>query len=521
MRYKIGVDFGTTYSKIVYLDERGDLQVFGYPGKDNKKYIPTAVAYQRIGDTQILSLGDAARLGVIHKPGVRYCENFKMLLPLQGQEEWRSQGWSAEEPPAEVTRDYFLHLLREDQQSFEREVGPIESLVVSVPEVWQRTPDNRGAATLHRILQDELGLPLDHLRSEPVCAAAYFAYRYQKDERRAWSGNLLVCDMGGGTFDVALCRFVGQQIEVLDFDGNGHQGLGRAGVVFDRNAVTKAYEAVHGACPASNSSDFLKALRAFEEVKLHEHNTVIRRLELQNGMSELDDTPFYFFGEGYTLTYDQLQTAFQPIDQGIVVVLDRLLDRARSKGWTIDRVAIVGGFGQFPFVQQTILKHLGIGDHDVRFDATLMTSNVRAFAVAYGAALIANGIVQPVERYPHTIGMFAARTHRGLLVNDVLPLIEAGKVPAGQVRPIFSQEIVTVHSQGFKPLPVYIQLRGSGERLAIQTPEVEYPVDGRYHIGLVVDRSNLASLIFKPVEHGEERVYNLGNLSFDLIVEEQ
>lgn len=232
-------------------------------------------------------------------------------------------------------------------------------------------------------------------------------------------------------------------------------------------------------------------------------------------------------GFRYQLKYDQVQESFQPIEEGINTVLSRLLERAKAKGWTVDRVAIVGGFGQFPFVQQTILKRLGIGDQDVRFDATIMNSDVRAYAVAYGSALIANGIIQPVEYYPHTIGIFAYRKEKGVLVEAFLPLIEAGEMPAGRATPYFMQDnigkplTIRVERQAYARLPVYIRLRGAGELFAIQTPEVEYPPAGSYHLGLTVDRSNLASLIFKPVEAGEERVYHLGKLSFDLMVEEE
>ena len=393
--------------------------------------------------------------------------------------------------------------------------------------MWQRTPDNRGTETLQQILVDELSLPVDHLRSEPVCAAAYFAYRYQQVERRPIKGNLLVCDMGGGTFDVALCRVSGQHVEVLDFEGNGHQGLGLAGVVFDRAAVTLAYAAVHGENPAPDNLEFLDALREFEKVKIGQHHSVISLLELRSENLELSDTPLYVFQRKYQLKYDQVQESFQPIEEGIATVLSRLLERAKAKGWTVDRVAIVGGFGQFPFVQQTILKRLGIGDQDVRFDATIMNSEVRAYAVAYGSALIANEIIQPVEYYPHTIGIFAYRKEKGVLVEAFLPLIEAGKMPAGQATPYFMQDnvgkplTIRVERQAYARLPVYICLRGAGELFAIQTPEVEYPPAGSYHLGLIVDRSNLASLIFKPLEAGEERVYHLGKLSFDLMVEEE
>jgi len=217
MGYKIGIDFGTTYSKIAYLDEQGSLKLFRYPGPPGKEYIPTAVAYRTVHNRQTVSVGEAARSDVLNHPEVRFCENFKMLLPLEAPEQWRAHGWPAETSPEDVTQDYLHSLLHESQFSFERLYGSIENLVVSVPEVWQRAANNPGAEALRRIVTEALRLPLDHLRSEPVCAAAYYVYRYQQDAchtgRQAF--NLLVCDIGGGTFDVALCRVSGQQIDPI------------------------------------------------------------------------------------------------------------------------------------------------------------------------------------------------------------------------------------------------------------------------------------------------------------------
>jgi len=108
MKYKIGVDFGTTYSKVAYLDDEGDLKVFCYPGPQGKGYIPTAIAYQKAGGHQMFSLGEAAQLDAVNRPDISFCENFKMLLPLENRGQWEAHGWSIEKSPAEVVRDYFF-----------------------------------------------------------------------------------------------------------------------------------------------------------------------------------------------------------------------------------------------------------------------------------------------------------------------------------------------------------------------------------------------------------------------------
>lgn len=522
---KIGIDFGTTYTKIAYLDERGNLELFRYPGPTGRNYIPTAVAYRWEGNQEIISIGEAARSDALNYEGVLYAENFKMLLPIRDESGWRQHGWNLDRNPDEVTRDYFDQLLRAAEHSLKHFLGSEpESIVVSVPELWQRTANNPGAEALRRILINDLRLPVDHLRSEPICAAAYFVHEYQRVERRFdRQFNLLVCDMGGGTFDVALCRVIGQKIEVLDFDGSGQQGLGSAGALFDHNAV-KAALSEHG--EKLSEPEFTDLLRAFEDCKIQKHGEVSAILELDD--PRLADTVIYQFRRKYRLTFAQVQECFKPIAQGISEVLKRIQNRAENKGLSIDRVVIVGGFGQFPLVQRAILQSLGIQDpNDVRFDTTLHREHRQFFAIAYGAALIANGLIEPVEYYPHTIEILVAlRTPDGSYKETFLPILEAGKVPAGQERPHWAHRgeeriVVSVISKRVQPLPVYIRLHGSGDRLRLNLPSEEYPDPGEYHVGITIDRSNMGVLIFQSKDGTKRREYRLGNVNPTLIVEER
>jgi molecular chaperone DnaK len=526
MAMRIGVDFGTTYTKIAYVDKKDNLQLFTYPAPPNgRRHVPTVVAY-RDGESEP-SVGRAARSDAINRPGVTFYEAFKMLLPLKKDEDWRAHGWPGGRTPAEVTRVFLSQLLRDAICSLEQVHGNINSLVVSIPELWQQTEINPGAEVLRTIVADELGLPLDHLRSEPVCAAAYYVYRYQQLERRSDRPfNLLVCDTGGGTFDVALCHVSGSEIKVLDFDGAGQHGLGQAGVAFDREAVQLAYRNAHGGAHLEpGDPDFVELLKAFEEVKIEKHEEAVAAF--RRGRSpELEDTPLYQFRRKYLVTCAQARAAFEPIGAAIGRVLRGFRERARERDWTIDRVAVVGGFGQFPLVQEAILKALGIRDDtDVRFDRKLNSQN-RFYAVALGAALIANGLIEPVEQYPHTLGISVHRTHAGRLQAAILPIVRGGEVVAGHSKPHFAANargervVVSVESRKFGALPVRLQLHGSGKDVSLSVPQAEYPPPGRYYVGAHVDRSNLGRLIFQPVGGGESIVYRLGDVAPSLLVED-
>ncbi|WP_448592472.1 Hsp70 family protein [Thermoflexus hugenholtzii] len=524
MGYRVGIDFGTTYTKIAYVKD-GQLQLFRYPGPRGRDYIPTAVAYRvdRSG-RPIISIGEAAISDALNRRGTRLATRFKMFLPIRDPAQQAEKGWSLDRSPDEVVRDYFHHLLREGEYCFERQIGPIEHIVVSVPEVWQRTANNPGAEALRRVLIDEMGLPVDHLRSEPICAAAYYVHEYQRTEARSDRPfHLLICDMGGGTFDVALCRVVGRQIEVLDFDGNSEGGIGLAGSRFDHELVRMVYQAVEGTAPPEEGLPEL--VQAFEQVKIQNHDEASRELqgliELEDPM--LDDTPFdlYTFMRRYTPNLKHIRESFAPIARGIREVLHRLRQRAEARGWSIDRVAIVGGFGQFPLVQRAILESLDIRDPmDVRFDRLLHGEYRQFYAIAYGAALIAAGLIEPVEYYPHTLGIFAYQVREGRMTEVFVPIVEAGKIAAGQLRPKFASHPIRVKREGVAELPIGLQLGGTGQPIRLSLPPVRLPPPGRYRVGLLIDRSNMGILIFEPEQGGQRLEYRLGDVNPILTVEE-
>jgi len=499
--------------------EGNELKLFAYPGP-NDCYIPTAVAYT---EGKVI-IGKAARDEVRNRRGVEYADKFKMLLPVKDMDKWAKYGWNLSRSPDTVTRDFFEQLMSKLEEFLGRKP---EHIVVSIPELWQRTANNFGAEALRRILVDELKLPVDHLLSEPVCAAAYFIYEYQRSRNSPGDNfNLLVCDMGGVTFDVSLCRVRGQKVDVLDFDGVGQEGWGEAGAFFDHNAVKTALSQC-GEEPSPE--EMLDLLHDFEEHKIQRHDWVCDLLGflLARDNELVQDKVIYQFRGEYKLTFAQLKECFEPIGKAIRGVLRRLLERCQKRQWKIDRVAIVGGFGQFPLVQHTILQTLGIYDqNDPRFDRTLHSQHRQFYAIAYGAALIANGIIEPLEYYPHTIAAKVRFKSDGRLKEGYLTILEAGKVPAGMATThwagIGRQRVLVEIPQRVEPLPVFFtRLNGVGDWIGLDIPPEELPEPGNYYIGIRIDQSNMVILVFESEDGKKRKECRLGNINPILIAKEE
>ena len=71
------------------------------------------------------------------------------------------------------------------------------------------------------------GLNVLGLINEPTAAALYYASSHEMQ------GNVLVYDLGGGTFDVTVLEIKGTEVRILTSKGDGYLG----GIDFDRTIV--------------------------------------------------------------------------------------------------------------------------------------------------------------------------------------------------------------------------------------------------------------------------------------------
>ena len=527
MAYYIGLDFGTTATKIAYLDSQGQLQTFRSPHPTGTVSLPSAVRYPI---TKRRSANSALPAGLClandEENDTLVYEHFKAFLPFASSTQWQAQGWRGELSPEEVTRGYFRQLLFDHRHSFTQEVGPIAHVVLALPHPWLTTPTHRSLQVLQRIFSHDLGVATIEFRSDVVCALTYITHCYQQRHQQSLSGTVFVCSAGGSGLHMALCRVYEQHIEVLADEGEEKEGVGCAGIAFDQAAATTAYSAVHGVPPAPHGSDFRTLVRAFSTTKAREHQSLLQLLTLQQTTPTLSDTPIYIFASNYTLDVTQLQQSFASIAAQIGTIASRLLSRTAREKWRIDHVVLVGEFSQFPLVRSSLFKHLSSRIPEVRVDDLLPCGAERAAVSAYGAALLTQEQPCKPEPYAHTIGIFTHRRAGGRMIESFLPFVEAGTVSLVDTKEYFlcdaDKKPVTIHvaQRSRACLPLYVRWRGIGEPHAVAQPEVDYPSPGAYHLALVFDRTRQASLLCKSVVSGETTTYAVGPLRFDLLAED-
>ncbi|MBT9132581.1 MAG: Chaperone protein DnaK [Firmicutes bacterium] len=514
MGYKIGIDFGTTNSTVAFVNSANVLEAFRYPGPGGDEYIPSCAAYEKNGN---ISIGRAA-LDIAGDPEVTFCNNFKMILPLSASERIKYK-WTKEKKPESVVAEYLNHVLMlagEEESSFNTQKGRIDGIVLSVPNVWAKAMDHAGRSRLQTIIVDDLKLPLIQLISEPVAAAAYYAYKLQQEQSKSFGGNLLVCDMGGGTFDVTLCKVTPGKVEELYNDGNGRTGLGKAGVFFDRKLILDKDSEIR-----ENSPEFYKLYKALQDYKIHWHGRITQFII--NAIEDPDRRQMPILkSDRLSFDYDDILKAFDEVNGGINAVLTRFKAAIDEKGYSVDAIFFVGGFAQFYLVREAIKKFWNIGQNDPRF-IERANKEIARYAIAYGAALVANDLMTVEEKYEHTIGVegFRLANVEGSKAYEqkqvLIPIISGGEKLSAYEMIHFAANPVKAHNE--KPeISIYVDessrgrpvLRKLPEILGIKLPNADIP-GNQWRVGMRINSSKIVYLVFEDV-NGNRVEYELGDV---------
>ncbi|MEI6155476.1 MAG: Hsp70 family protein, partial [Deltaproteobacteria bacterium] len=355
------------------------------------------------------------------------------------------------------------------------------------------------------------------LVSEPVAAAAYYAYQLQQSSGQSFTGNLLICDMGGGTFDVTLCTVEPGHVNELHNDGNGSTGLGTAGVFFDRALILE-----NGKKVTDSSPEFFDLYNRMQEYKVHNHSNITKLLI--NAMEDPDqaDSPVMRSG-AISVNYRDIQKAFEKVEAGILDVLQRFKKSIDQAGYSVDAVFFVGGFAQFYLVREAIKKFWNIQQDGYRFIENI-NKEISRYAIAYGAALIANGMMSVEEKYIHTIGIEGYKLTKVQGKEDAymqetvkMPIIEGGKKLGEYENIIFARNPVKAHHE-YPEIVIYVDPESKGSFHSKKLPEslnIKLPGAGNsdqpWRVGMRIDKSKIVYLIFEDMQ-GKRFEYELGDL---------
>lgn len=503
---QVGLDFGTTNSVISYWDEKAqEPQVFSF---NNNTYTPSLVLWDRFAEDYSGIGTEAKKKWKVNTEKLKLFQKFKILLPHTDKNHWASKGWDNEmgKTPTEITRFFINTLLRDSSNSFEANVGEITNLVVSMPEVWQKDHIwNKGAESLQSIISD-LNLPLQQLVSEPLAAVAYYINKSQLKEGE--ERKVLVCDMGGGTFDVSWCKAKHDTIEVISFEGDDND---RAGMYhlqqIIRNALKKYDKTLNETSP-----EFIQLVWDIETFLTGDRD----QAALEKQIKQFKESPKkYNFNyqtiNGYKIELKDIFLAFKEVNEAIDLVLSKLEQKYMIRSF--DHLLLVGGFSRYFSVREAIFDYLGTSKDDERVQ--IVSKDEGYLSIAKGAALLAANEVKIVEKYPHSVFIQANPGELGIKFKD-FPIVEAGHRIPDDVT-IFSETLFTVIHRKFNLTGHYLL---NGDESMKKDFSVEVYLDNfdtskihknKWQLGIEISKSNVLSFILKD-ERGNVQKCLLKNI---------
>lgn len=356
----VGIDLGTTYSVIAYLDPQG--RPISIPNSNGDLLTPSVVLFDDGGTV----VGKEAALAAVLEP-----EKVAECVKRDMGSKYFHKKIHGELLPPEVISSYILRRLKSDA---ERKLGAVSKAVITVPAYFDETR-RRATMDAGRLA----GLEVLDILNEPTAAA--IAYGYQEgflDRAGRVKGDkpvrVLVYDLGGGTFDVTVVEMADQSFKAVATDGDVRLG----GKDWDEKLVEIAASRLEkelGEDPRQCPETLQEMWMAAETAK--------------KTLSERPKAPMFVLHAGrrtkLEVTRQEFEEATAPLMLRTSTTADIVVMQAGLTWQDIDRVLVVGGSTRMPMIHRMLEELAGRAvDHSASVDE----------AVAHGAALYADVMLQ-------------------------------------------------------------------------------------------------------------------------------
>ncbi|XP_063378576.1 endoplasmic reticulum chaperone BiP-like [Cydia fagiglandana] len=369
----IGIDLGTTYS-CVAVYKNGRVQII--PNEQGNRITPSYVAFNN-GERLV---GDAAKNQATNNP-----ENTVFDVKRLIGRDWNDLGLKEDmkffpfkvieknnKPHVSINigegdkvfapEELSAMVLKKMKDIAEEYLGTnVTAAVITVPAYFN---DAQRQAT--KDAGKIAGLNILRIINEPTAAAIAYGLDVKEGEK-----NVLVFDLGGGTFDVSLLTIDNGVFEVVSTNGDTHLG----GEDFDRRVMDyfiKLYKK-KGKNIMRNSRAVQKLRREVEKAKRALSSKQQVKIEIES----------FFQGEDFseTLTRAKFEELNMDLFKSTFKTVMKVLEDAEMSVKDIDEIVLVGGSTRIPKVQQLVKEY---------FNKEPSRGVNPDEAVAYGAAVQAN-----------------------------------------------------------------------------------------------------------------------------------
>lgn len=351
----LGIDLGTTNSAMAYVKNGQPEIIVNSRGERTtpsvfQKNISGELVVGSVAKNQYSSLPEQTVLEIKRKMGTD--EKIKI-----GDDSFTPEQISA----------HFLKYLKQAAEDFLGE--KITEAVITVPAYFS---DAQRKAT--KIAGEIAGLKVERILNEPTAAAIAYGLDHPDSEK-----NVIVYDLGGGTFDISVVKLDHNIIEVKASAGDNHLG----GMDFDRLLVDWLAEQFleQYDVPLFSFGESSEITQRLARVKLEAENV---KKTLSSEQSATFNLPFLAVYEGkpisldYTITRAEFEDIVRPLLVSTLEHMDKAIRDAGLSHEKIDDIILIGGATRIPLVQQLVEEKFGrTAKKDINPDE----------AVALGAAI--------------------------------------------------------------------------------------------------------------------------------------
>jgi heat shock protein 5 len=368
----VGIDLGTTYSCVgVYKNGKVEIVANDQGNRITPSYVAFTDSERLIGDAAKNqatvnpenTVFDVKRLigrkfndkevqfdkqrlpyGLVNKDGKPYVQ-----VTVKGEKKTFA--------PEEVSAMILVKMKETAEAYLGKEV---KNAVVTVPAYFNdaQRQATKDAGTIS-------GMNILRIINEPTAAAIAYGL-----DKKGGEKNILVFDLGGGTFDVSLLTIDNGVFEVIATSGDTHLG----GEDFDRRIIDymlKMFKKKHGKDCSKDKRAVQKLRREAERAKRALSNTHQQRIEIES------------FCDGKDLSEPLSRAKFEELNLDLfkktLTPVQKVLDDSSMKKKDIHEIVLVGGSTRIPKVQSLIKDYFNGKEPNKGINPDE--------AVAYGAAV--------------------------------------------------------------------------------------------------------------------------------------
>merc|ERR1712188_9436 len=373
----LGIDLGTTYSCVgIWQNDRVEIIANDQGNRTTPSYVAFTDTERLIGDAaknQVAmnptnSVFDAKRLigRKFNDPVVQSdMKHWPFKVIAKGGDKPHIQvTFKGEEKvfsPEEIS-SMVLNKMKETAEAFTGKT--VKDVVVTVPAYFN---DSQRQAT--KDAGTIAGLNVMRIINEPTAAAI----AYGPDKKATGERNVLIFDLGGGTFDVSLLIIDDGIFEVKATAGDTHLG----GEDFDNRMVNhfvQEFKRKHKKDFTSNPRAMRRLRTACERAKRNLSSSANAQIEIDSLYEGVD---FYS-----SITRARFEDLCADLFRGTLDPVEKVLKDSKADKGSVHEVVLVGGSTRIPKVQELITNYFN-GKEPCR-------SINPDEAVAYGAAVQAN-----------------------------------------------------------------------------------------------------------------------------------